>query len=188
MQTHDQPVVWQGLYHRTLEFFTWQHGNAAFIRSYITGMIDDIPAQVAYTIEADTDWYTQRVTVDVQSTTPYALTLQRQPSGQWQDASGRPIAGLEGCDDVDISITPFTNTLAINRLKLATGESKITNVLYIDLEMRKIKPVQQQYTHLGPGHYRYASMDSGFTAEIHVDSQNLVLDYPDIWKRLYPLG
>ncbi len=104
---------------------------------------------------------TQRV-IDIQSTTPYSLSLQKQPSGHWHDASGQPIAGLQQCTDVDISITPFTNTLAINRLKLAPAGSEIINVLYIDLEMRGIKPVQQQYTHLGPGHYRYTSMDSGY--------------------------
>jgi len=189
MQTHDQPVVWQGLYHRTLEFFTWRHDNNGHtMRSYITGMIDDTPAQVTYAIEVDTEWRTQRVAVDIQSTTPYSLSLQKQPTGHWHDASAQPIAGLQECTDVDISITPFTNTLAINRLKLMPGESEITNVLYIDLEARQIKAVQQQYTHLGPRHYRYASMDSGFSAEIRLDSQNLVLDYPDIWKRLYPLA
>jgi hypothetical protein len=89
---------------------------------------------------------------------------------------------------VDISITPFTNTLPIRRLSLAVGSSTILKVVYIKLPELHVFPFEQRYTCLdvsaNGGTYRYESLSSGFTADLPVDHDGIVLDYPQIWKRL----
>ena len=41
-------------------------------------------------------------------------------------------------------------------------------------------------THPQGGRYRYESLSSGFTAELAIDAAGLVIDYQDLWKRLWP--
>jgi hypothetical protein len=43
----------------------------------------------------------------------------------------------------------------------------------------------QRYTALdGAKHYRFESLDDGFTAELPVDEDGFVLDYPGLFRRL----
>jgi hypothetical protein len=53
--------------------------------------------------------------------------------------------------DVDISITPFTNTLPIGRLKLHTGESQEILAVYICMPDLAISTDRQRYTCLEAG-------------------------------------
>jgi len=40
----------------------------------------------------------------------------------------------------------------------------------------------QAYTRLTADTYRYENLPSGFTAELRVNEEGLVLDYGDIWR------
>jgi hypothetical protein len=50
------------------------------------------------------------------------------------------------------------------------------------------RPTRQRYTclELTPegGRYRYEGLDTGFSREIIVDADGLVIDYPGIWRRV----
>lgn len=119
-----------------------------------------------------------------------ALRLLSDGEGGWRDAAaGRSLPELDGCVDVDIRITPATNTLPIRRLGLAVGESREIAVAYVPLPDGagglRPKRVMQRYTRLdGEGRYRYEGLDSGFSADIEVDAAGLVLDYPGVFRRL----
>jgi hypothetical protein len=108
--------------------------------------------------------------------------------GNWATSDGRAVAYLEGCGYVDISETPYTNTLPIRRLCLAPGESADVSVAYIDGYELQPWPEPQRYTRLeeddGGGMYRFVSLDGGFTADLRVDSDGLVVDYPRLFKRV----
>ncbi len=99
--------------------------------------------------------------------------------------------GLNRCLDVDISATPFTNTLPIRRLALQPGSSVILSMAYIAIPQMDIEATQQRYTCLEVtsfgGRYLYESLADGvsrFTAELPVDSDGLVLDYPGLFRRV----
>jgi len=62
--------------------------------------------------------------------------------------NGKPAEQFNGCIDIDISLTHFTKSLAINRLNLSENEKQKINVLYVDLLNQQIKRVQQNYTRL----------------------------------------
>jgi hypothetical protein len=82
-------------------------------------------------------------------------------------------------------LTPFTNTLPINRLKLSEKEGEQIMVLYVDVLGRKIMPVRQKYTRLSQNSYKYENVPNDFEAVIAVDELGLVVDYPGLFKRTY---
>ncbi len=96
---------------------------------------------------------------------------------------------MNGCIDIDISATPFTNTIPIRRLLLKAGESKEIKVVYVDIYNYNLRPVNQRYTCLNSNingyKYRYENLNNGFTAEFFVDKEGFVIDYPDLFKRVY---
>jgi hypothetical protein len=91
---------------------------------------------------------------------------------------------------VDLSATPFTNTLPIRRLSLREGESSEIGVVYVDVPVMRLDVSRQRYTCLerdaDGGLYRYEDRGSfrGFAADLPVDADGLVLDYPGIFRRL----
>ena len=46
-----------------------------------------------------------------------------------------------------------------------------------------VEPAAQDYTKLGPTRFRYRSLSSGFTADLTVDADGLVVEYPPFWRR-----
>jgi uncharacterized protein len=91
----------------------------------------------------------------------------------------------ENAIDIDISITPFTNTLPIRRLNLQSGQSQEILAVYIHLPDMAITTDRQRYTCIEAGQrYLYESVDSGFTREIEVDAHGLVTSYPSLFRRL----
>jgi hypothetical protein len=100
------------------------------------------------------------------------------------------VSYLQGCEYVDISETPFTNSLPIRRLGLAPGGSAEITVAYFDGAELQRWPEPQRYTRLetgdGGGTYRFMSLDGGFSADLPVDLDGLVLDYPGLFRRVFP--
>lgn len=143
--------------------------------------LDGRPTRLAYTIEAGPDWTVRRLTV-----APYgepALDLTRRGDGRWFDGAGTERPDLAGCVDVDIALTPFTNTLPIRRLGLAVGASAGVRVVYVQVDQGlTANAADQRYERLGQDIYRYSS--GAFTADLTVDDDGLVTDYPDLWRRL----
>ncbi|WNG32290.1 putative glycolipid-binding domain-containing protein [Archangium minus] len=112
------------------------------------------------------------------------LALRSDGAGRWTDEKGRSLPELDGCIDVDISASPFTNTLPIRRLGLAPDSSDDIVVVYLAVPELSVRRCRQRYTCLGPERYLFESLESGFRAELPVDSQGLVLDYPGLFRRL----
>lgn len=97
------------------------------------------------------------------------------------------IDDLGRCSDLDISACAFTNTLPIRRLSLAAGESATLSVAFVSIADLRVETVRQRYTRLATLQYRYEGLDSGFTAEITVDEDGLVVEYPQLCRRIWPV-
>lgn len=120
-----------------------------------------------------------------------SLHVEADGEGHWRDLLGnRALPALDGCLDVDIGITPATNSLPIKRLKLRQGESRDIVVAYVPLPDQidgDFLPTraEQRYTCLIPdGRYRYEGLFRAFTAELEIDAAGLVLDYPETFRRV----
>jgi hypothetical protein len=95
------------------------------------------------------------------------------------------LSAIEGCIDIDIAATPFTNTLPIRRLQLAEGERRPISVAYIATPDLQVTRVEQAYACIGLNReYRYEGIFRNFTANLQVDADGLVIDYPTLFTRL----
>lgn len=103
-------------------------------------------------------------------------------NGNWT-TGGNPADEFQGCIDIDIPLTPFTNTLPINRLKLIPESSRQIRVLYLDVLEQRISAVKQQYTRLSDTEYQYENVPNDFEATITVDASGFVVDYPQLFVR-----
>ena len=140
-----------------------------------------------FRITCDLDWRVRRMEAGVVGD-DRRIELASDGAGRWQDGTGAPLPHLEGAIDVDLPLTPFTNTLPIRRLGLGAGKSADLRVVYICLPEFTVTTDPQRYTCLEPNRrYRYESLDSDFVREIEVDAQGLVVTYPGLFRRL-PAG
>jgi uncharacterized protein len=105
-------------------------------------------------------------------------------AGAWNDSRTGRLDSLTGCIDVDLELTPITNTLPINRLKLAIGRREEIAVAWIRFPSLEIVHALQSYERLSDRTYRYRSLGSGFTANIDVDEIGLTIRYEGIWERI----
>jgi hypothetical protein len=139
---------------------------------------------VGFRILCDSAWRVRKVEASVIGDNR-RIAMTSDGAGHWRDSTGAPQPQLDGAIDVDLPITPFTNTLPIRRLNLRVGESADIRVVYITLPDFTITTDPQRYTCLEPlRRYRYESLDSDFVREIEVDEHGLVVTYPGLFNRL----
>ena len=158
----------------------------------VVGVADGRPFRIRYEVHCDAGWRTRAVRVSAPGLEPSApvIDLLSDGKGNWTMRDGEPVPGLQGCVDVDVSATPFTNTLPIRRLGQEHGESTELLVAYVDVQKMRVWTEGQSYVCLEReargGLYRYKSLDGGFTADLPVDADGLVLDYPGMFRRALP--
>lgn len=148
----------------------------------VAGTLDDAAIDGVYTVEADAAWLTRRVTVKL-ARPGRTLELRSNGAGRWSDGDGVWIPALDGCLDVDLSLTPSTNTLPIRRLGLEVGEAMEIAVAYVEAPELKLRPRRQIYTRLGDRLWRFHAPDIDFTADIAVDADGFVIEYPGLCRR-----
>ena len=137
---------------------------------------------LAYRLRLDSSWGTREAYLH--TTSRRTLHLESNGQGGWTE-NGRSRPDLQGCIDIDIQATPLTNTLPIRRLAWTAGESVAIRLCYVEVPSLTASSQDQRYTALTPGSlYRFESLESGFTADLPVDEDGLVLDYPSLFKRL----
>jgi hypothetical protein len=185
MQAQNKVIVWKSTYVNTTEFTTIKFNDNIEVNGQITGQGLGKLLNVNYQLDINKQWEIQSVKIDLQSDFSFSIYLHKNKEKQWTNEKGEIISRLNNCTDIDITLTPFTNTLPINRLNLAIGESKEIEVVYFDLPTQNFNPSKQRYTNLGNGIYKYESLASGFTANLKVDSEGIVLNYPGIWHRVF---
>jgi uncharacterized protein len=143
-----------------------------------------------YQLTCDRSWQLRSAGIAPLRAGQQPLVLQTDGAGHWTTPAGEALPDLAGCLDIDISATPFTNTLPIRRLSLQVGETRAIAVAYVALPELHVRPLRQRYTCLAMwpdgGLYRFEHLESGFTAELPVDADGLVLDYPGLFRRVWP--
>ena len=153
------------------------------ISSTIVGRYQDFVYQVHYHILTNPQWQTlffeihSRINGRVRH-----LQFEGDGAGHWKSGS-REATQFDGCIDIDIPLTPFTNTLPINRLDIPVGGERQIQVLYIDLLEGRLSGLQQKYVRRAIDIYHYENVPNDFEADIEVDTAGLVVDYPALFVR-----
>ena len=188
----ERSIMWTpwdepGLEHLCLS----QDGGQILADGMILRLKGSKPFRAHYRISCDVEWRVREVHVNLLGDASQNMKLNADGEGRWTDGSGNHILSLDGCFEVDISATPFTNTLAIRRLRLKPGEASELAVAYISIPEMEVKPSRQRYTCLEIGFeggiYKYEDegLFQGFAADLPVDSGGLVTDYPGLFRRVW---
>ena len=175
--------------HEHLRLLIDEHGATA--GGLVFGVDEGRPFHLHYEVHCDPAWVTRELRIGVLDPEPCALRVLCDGAGRWKKDTGESIEPWEGCVDLDISVTPFTNTLPIRRLGLAPGESREIDVAYVRAPALRLLRARQRYTCLARSEsgsrYLYESLQSDFKSEIDVDPDGLVVTYPRLARRLWRL-
>jgi hypothetical protein len=178
---------WEGPGLEHLRLVTSDGGVVA--NGLVIGLEAGRPFRIGYEIRCDGRWRVQEVRAAAPDSGRPVIELLTDGEGHWKRGGGEPVPELDGCIDVDISATPFTNTLPIRRLGLEPGESEELTVTYVRVPELLVGPERQRYGCLEAkadgGLYRFEALPSGFTAELPVDAEGLVIDYPGLFRRAW---
>lgn len=173
-------VSGEGLEHLTIS----PEADGIVVRGVVIGDRDAIPYGLDYTIVCAPDWTVREL--DLATTAGMAFSLHSDGAGRWLNHDGRHLAEFDGCLDVDLAGTPFTNTLPIRRIDWDRQLAPVAlKVLYVPFD--NFVPVldRQIYACLEPGRrFRYVAADRDFEVELAVDRDGLVMDYPGLFERV----
>jgi uncharacterized protein len=171
--TLNRSIRWQGLDLKTIEHAHVLDGRNTFIRGTIIGP----DWGLLYRIKLDENAHTRSVRIE--RTDGRVLELFSDGTGSWSDDRAEPIPALRGCIDVDIWPTPMTNSLPIWRTDWQDGAPVAFAMAWIDATEMTVKRSEQIYTRLGPTRYRFQS--ATFEAELDVDADGLITNYPALF-------
>lgn len=176
-------AVWRGLRWTGIEYLVLSKSRSNnVLEGIIIGLIRRRPFKLHYKIICDRNWKTRRADIfKVHGTDRKELKLVVDQDQRWWH-NGRELANVRGSFDIDINMTPSTNTLAIKRLNLRVGDSRETTAAWIQFPGMNIQPLRQTYRNIG--NYSFAYSSSSFKTRIKLDHAGLVIDYPPFWKRV----
>jgi hypothetical protein len=173
-------VSGSGLEHLDLR----RDGEEVTAEGVIVGDRGALPYGVHYRILCDARWRT--LLLQIHTTAGLTLRLRADGNGHWSDVNGNEMTRLDGCIDVDLAGSPFTNTLPIRRLEL-TPEDRPRELKMVYIPFTTFMPTvdEQRYRCIATDTlYRYEAVDRSFTADLPVDRNGLVIDYPSLFVRV----
>lgn len=133
-----------------------------------------------YRWQLDPSWRTRSLRIDRTDDFDKSLFIERSGDTSWRiDGEARP--DLADCHEIDVSATPFCNTLAIRHLGTAGSELL---ALFVDASSLTCQPSRQRYEPLGPHAWRYIDkgVSDGFTARLDLDAEGLVTKYEHLFE------
>jgi hypothetical protein len=181
-------LIWKATEYDSLEnCIVTITANEVIIKSVIVGCKENVIFRIDYTIKTNSNWETLFCELITQfGNARQVISFQGDGKGNWI-TGGILAINFKGCIDVDIPFTPLTNTLPINRLKLKEQKEENIKVIYIDIMESGIRPVSQKYKRLSGQEYNYQNVPNDFEANISVDENAFVIDYPGLFRRLHKM-
>lgn len=138
-----------------------------------------------YSLETSDDFVTSSLVVSVIGQgTRRTLDLRRSREGAWS-VEGEVLSSLDGALDCDLGLSPLTNTMPVLRHELLGGSGTADFVMaWVSVPDLAVHAAPQRYTALRERVVRFQSLDSPFTADLTFDADGLVVDYPQLARRL----
>lgn len=175
-------VVWHGGELSLMELCSlWAADASHLLRGCVVGALNGVGFVVQYEVRCDSSWHARRTWIDVSSPPERRqLTLSVDQAGRWT-ADDEAMDELEGLIDIDLGVTPSTNTLPIRRLDLDIGESADVTAVWVRLPNLHVSRLAQRYRRISTDEYEYSSRGGEFEARLHVDEHGLVTRYGSYW-------
>ena len=158
--------------------------NRLQLQGNVVARWDGEPLTAHYELQCTPDWRTQRTSIEILNDSGVS-TLQLTADELlrwWRD--GNELREFRGLSDIDLQISPCTNTLPIRRLNLGFGESASVSAVWVRFPELKLERLHQQYTRISKNQYHYESAHGAFRADLEVDDHGLIVRYGDLWERI----
>jgi uncharacterized protein len=185
----ERTVLWRGESDSSEHFrLSATAGGGHVLEGDVVLVLDGAPARVSYTVTVDEAWCTREVAVRMEwgSEPARELAIEADGLGRWMiDGQERP--DLYGATDVDLGVTPSTNTLPIRRLAdSAAGSATPVRAAWVRFPQLTVEVLDQVYNRLGIDRWLYRS-GNDFQAELLVDELGVVVAYGEHWRTLAAL-
>jgi uncharacterized protein len=160
-----------------------------------------IPYRLDYILETAPGFVTSRLRVSSRGEGwGRTLDLRRSTAGVWgvianeegdldlPSAGGDPLT-LTGSLDCDLGLSPVTNLMPVLRHDLLSGGGPVElTTVWVSVPDLSVRLDRQRYAFLRAGSdhrvIRYEATDGTFAADITLDTDGIVIDYPGIARRL----
>ena len=144
--------------------------------------LDGRPLRAHYQVVCDAGWATRAVSLETSTGGPTRmLRLTADEQRRWWSA-GVELLPLRGCVDVDLGVSPATNTLPVRRLGLEIRDAVDIGAAWVRFPELEVTRLDQRYTRLDARRYRYQSLPDDRAYTIEVDDLGLVRRYEDGWE------
>jgi len=111
------------------------------------------------------------------------LWLATDGHGRWGEMNGAHRTELDGCIDIDIAGTPFTNSIITHRLPLHVGDTADLHVVCVDVETLAVETRPTRYTRHTESQWSYTSLAGCGQRTATVDEFGFVIDEDGIFRR-----
>ena len=178
-------AVWQRPDWPALERCCLLETAAGFeLHGVAVAVIDGDPLSCEYQVMCSREWQTREVRVQIEQDSGIRqLQLARDAQGDWR-RDGAPLAAFRGLTDIDLAVTPATNTLPIRRLQLERGQQAVATALWVQFPDLTVEQLPQKYARIDELSYQYETGDGEFRAVLEVDELGLIVRYGNFWERI----
>lgn len=177
-------IFWRRLDSDGLERLSVIEGDNGIIAKGTILTTEDGGCRLDHDWHLDSKWSALNVAVSREGADGRkALHLNRTGVSWTVDGQTRP--DLDGASEVDLSLTPFCNTIALRRLMASGGDTITLDVAYIDAATLSVTPSRQAYERVTNTCFRYRDLGlyRGFEALLDVDDAGFVLRYEGLFER-----
>ncbi|WP_413375872.1 putative glycolipid-binding domain-containing protein [Alkalihalobacillus sp. 1P02AB] len=114
-------MVWENIETRGLEYMELTSDDKEIIVKSTIINTTNLPTKMEYKVILNNNWTVSKLEVK-NSKHGRELFISSNGLGKWFDEDRRELEHLEGAIDIDLSCTPFTNSLPINRADWKVNE------------------------------------------------------------------
>lgn len=201
--TRDRLVIWAGADSWRAESAEIEFEADGIRAQGVQLGVDPLPYRLSYRLDATGPGFvTRSLTLDaVGASWERRLRLERDAeSGEWRvetngegdpdlPAAGGDVGAFAEALDCDLAFSPLTNTMPIRRHRLDEREGTETFLMaWVSVPDLAVTPSVQHYTHverLAEGSVvRYESESRDFIANLELDSDRIVVRYPQLADRV----
>ncbi|WP_156307861.1 putative glycolipid-binding domain-containing protein [Sphingobacterium endophyticum] len=177
-------IIWKGVYYNSLEYLKYYADSKQnIIQSKIIGCLDAQFWYVDYIVQTNENWQINSFELSIDLNGEISTLTGKVEQGVWS-INNVERKEFKNYKFIDISLSPFTNTLPINHLKMGISDSYEIQVIYINILEGKVEPRKQKYSRKRNRIYSYQNIPNTFSADIKVDKFGFVINYPKLFKRI----
>jgi hypothetical protein len=156
------------------------------------------PYRLDYRLDARDDFVTRSLEVEARGEGwTKRIELTHDGEGSWElrtegegvDPGNTEI--VEGALDCDIEYSPLTNLMPVRRHSIDEEEVEVDFLMaWVSVPDLGLHASRQRYEHVSRADtgavVRFVSLDSDFRADLELDDDGLVVDYPQLARRVTP--